>query len=165
MDGRSPRRVFIAGVGLVVIGGLFSLLSTGRSAFPRYMPAIAGIVTCVAAVATKLPGLLLPGALFLGAGVGLLVAREMPQTEAQPIIGTFLLSVGTSLCLIPPVMKVSGWDFVWWPFVSGGTLALHGLSMLLLNGTDVGDALGAAWPAVVAFSVAWIAFVYHRRRL
>ena len=83
MDGRSPRRVFIASVGLVVIGGLFSLLSTGKSVFPRYMPAIAGIVTCVAAVATKLPGLLLPGALFLGAGVELLVAREMPQTEGS----------------------------------------------------------------------------------
>lgn len=165
MDRSSQRRVFIVGVGLVVVGGLFTILSAGGSPFPRFVPAIAGIVICIAAVVAKLPGLLLPGALFVGAGVGLLVAREMPQSEAQPIIGTFLLSIGASLCLIPPLLKVSGWAFVWWPFVSGGALAAHGLSMLLFEGTNVGGALDAAWPAVVALSVAWIVIVYYRRRL
>jgi hypothetical protein len=130
-DARSPPTTLevamtadrVLGLVFVALGAaLFVVLTTGLGG--EVFVALVGLGFLVAYVATRLYGLLIPGGILTGLGVGIVVAAQGGPGEAV------VLGLGTGFLAIAVVDQIvagsrPGW---WWPLIPGGVLTLVGAS-------------------------------------
>lgn len=111
-----PELVFYVGVGL----GL-SLLAWGA--------------------ATRLIGLVIPGALLTGLGPGLYLGWNSLQ-RANPLagVGVVLVCFAMGWGLITVMSRAVNGVFIWWPLIPGGILAMTGWGLYI--GGNPGNAIG-----------------------
>ena len=162
-----PRTVLLTGIALVVGGILLAVVSIkGATTIARFVPLIVGVAVCLSGAVSRVPGLYLPGTLISGAGIGiLLIFQAADSATYQQAVGTMLISLGGSLCLLPVLSKATGWDFVVWPFVPGTVLVLVGIGLVVLPSTSAfGKALRNSWHFISSLAIAYVVIVFLKRR-
>jgi len=122
----------------------------------RWMLPLMGAGFIVWAALARNSGLLVPGGILTGIGVGTVLRGEFGNA-------VFLFSMAGGFLLIPMLhlllfgrRKVSGWS-LWWTVFPAGGLAFAGL--VQLAGPDVRAwfrALGPVWPYVLIAVAVWL---------
>ncbi len=149
MKTRVDRSGWIAGVGLIVIG-LFILAAQFVQAEwlgLLFLPML-GLVFLIWGSIARSVGLLIPGGILSGLGLGVfLIEGAIPGLEDVAMGGVFFLSFALGWGLITLLSAVFTDRVHWWPLIPGGILALVG-GMLLVGGTalEVLDFIGRWWP-------------------
>jgi hypothetical protein len=148
---RVPDRKLIAGVMLIAFG-LVALLATlinsnilGLSILPTL-----GILFIVWALLARLPGLMIPGGILTGLGVGILLSDVAFGSASGDIRGGIIvLGLGVGFLMILPLIWLISPDRHWWALIPGGILALIGIALLVGGGAlNVLNVLGKFWPVV-----------------
>jgi hypothetical protein len=146
-----------SGIALILIGllilaaQLFDLPSMGQ----LFLPAL-GMVFLVWGLLSRSGGLLIPGGVLTGIGVGVYLMDVLPLTDtAQP--GVFMLSFGGGFALISLLSALFTPDKHWWALIPGAIMALIG-GALLIGGTalTVLEIVGTYWPVVLIVLGAYI---------
>lgn len=143
----------VAGVILILIG-LFALASTLMSnlfAGQFFLPLLG---TCFLAwgLITRKTGLLIPGGILLGLGVGAVLIEGPFAEVADPARGgIFLLAFASGWVLISLLtFYTEQGTFVWWPLIPGGVLGLVGAALLAGGAAfRLLELLGQGWPVVL----------------
>jgi hypothetical protein len=133
---------FIAQYGGPLVGG-FALLA-------------AGLVFLIAGCMGRRAGLLIPGGILTGLGVGVaLITGPFAAYSGEATGAVMLLSFAGGWVLITLLSAVFTEKLIWWPLIPGGVLGLVGASLLAgENGIWLLQALGWAWPlALIALGV------------
>ena len=126
----------LAGAVLIVLGlGLFALQLVGPPAEATVLFLVGGLLVA-AYFARRLYGLLIPGCVLLGLGLGRVGDLE-------------LVGLGVGFLAIYLIDSIYGERTHWWPLIPGVALALVGASRLS------GDALGVlavGWPLLLVLA-------------
>ncbi len=139
--------------GVVLVGvGLWMLVSniTGwdlGSAFPLGL----GLLFLVWGSTARKPGLLIPGGILSGIGLGaLLLDGPFRALEGDAEGGVFMLSFALGWALITLTSALFVRKVAWWPLIPGGIMAFIG-ALLLIGGPalEVLAYLGQGWPIVL----------------
>jgi hypothetical protein len=164
---RSPARVAVSGLALILIGiALGALVTAGGSRAAAFVPFICGVAVCSVGAIIRVPGMYLPGVIIAGAGVAVvLVAWGACGAEHRQLVGLFLLCIGGSLCVLPPLSLLTGWRFVLWPLPPALVFLTFGVVLMAASAdTAIGRIAVSGWRFAVAISVAYIVVVMFRAR-
>lgn len=134
----------LPGVLLILLGGL--LLAVTRTGLGgEVVPAAIGVAFLIAWAATRQYGLLVPGGILTGLGIGIL-AQEQSGYDGLVVLG---LGLGFLLILLgdPGAGR-------WWPLIPGGILTVIGFVALADQGGWVGD-VARWWPALLIVAGVW----------
>lgn len=115
---RDPRRV--TGLLLVAGGLLWALVATTDLDGTIVVPGV-GVGFLLAYLATRRYGLLVPGGILTGLGVGLVIAAQDGPGEAV-VLG---LGLGFVSITVLDAMLGEG-EAAWWPLIPGGILTVVG---------------------------------------
>ena len=166
-DERLPDRRLTAGVVLIAFG-LLALLATlinsdilGLSILP-----ILGVSFIVWGLLARLPGVMIPGGILTGLGLGFLLSDLAFSTmPGETRGGIIVLGLGIGFLLIVPLTWLVTPAPHWWALIPGGILATIG--MALLAGGPALSALtviGRFWPLIpIAVGVLLIWQMLRRR--
>ncbi len=152
MEKSIDRNRLSAGIGLIVIGLLVLAAQFIRSDWVGllFLPAL-GLIFLVWGSATRNVGLLIPGGILSGLGLGVFLIEVVhPNLESVDTGGIFLASFGLGWGLITLFSAIFTDRTHWWPLIPGSILGLIG--GLLLTG-DVGlevlEFAGKLWPVAL----------------
>jgi hypothetical protein len=154
----SSDRGFVAGAILVVLGIL--LLGSQWLEFPDgAIVGSIGLVFLVAYALTRRYGLLVPGMLLIGIGVG----TALQDYGYDPQGGAALLGAGVGFIAIYVVDLFVRGPAHWWPTIPGTILAIIG-GTLMAQGTAAAAQVAQLWPlALVAAGVVMLVGVWTTR--
>ena len=142
-----PRRgdgSWVGGVILIAIGLAFlvgQLIPNGG----RYVVVIVGGAFLMSALATREYGLLVPGGIVTGVGIGILLEASEAGRGSS---GLFLLSLGLgfiSIWVVGSLLRMP--ENHPWPFIPG--LILASLGAVAFAGTRYADAARIGWPVIL----------------
>jgi hypothetical protein len=154
-----------AGIILVTIGlGLliFNTLNVGM-----YFPLALGLVFLVAGIATRSAGLLIPGGIIGGVGLGAIstVSGWFFPTNSVESGGVFLLFFSLGWFLITLLSKFFTTETQTWALIPGGIMAaIGGLVLMGERGTNILMVVGQYWPVVLVIIGASILIRWWRER-
>jgi hypothetical protein len=134
------RRQIIPGLILIVLGIVF-LLSQYFEFGPGLFLALFGLVFLIAYAFTRSYGLLIPGCILAGLGIGLAFERTVMRPDVTVSIG-----LGLGFVAIFVVQLVVARASHWWPLVPGGILVLVGLGETVPQAQAV---LEKGWPVAL----------------
>jgi len=158
------RQRVIAGAVLIGIGllGLATQVVQSDVLGLLFLPGL-GLIFLIWGIATRNAGLLIPGGILSGIGLGaLLVARVVPDSSAPASGGVFLLAFAAGWGLITLLSALFTSQTQWWALIPGGILALIGGALLMGGvGLDLLKLAGQAWPLIL---IAIGLFVLLRRK-
>jgi hypothetical protein len=145
---RSGR--FVGGL-ILIMAGLLSLVGQipGVDVGNLFLPAL-GAIFLVAGLIAKKIGLLIPGGILAGIGVGAsLIEGPFHYIEDPARGGIFLITFGAGWALITLTSFLIG-SRVLWPLIPGAILALVGLATLSGDpGLQVLKLAGYGWPVLL----------------
>ena len=119
---RDPRR--LTGLLLIAGGLLWTLVATTELDATVLVPGL-GVAFIAAYLATRHYGLLIPGGILSGLGIGLVIAGQGGPEEAV------VLGLGLGFVAIWAIDGLLGdGDAAWWPLVPGGILTVVGASQI-----------------------------------
>jgi hypothetical protein len=129
---REQKIVIAIGASLIALGLIFLVLQlVGIEAAGTWVPIVAGVISLVLAVATRLPGFSILGCLLTFGGAGLLwwVYGGDKATDgiAEPV---FLLFVSAGLCVVPILTRILDGKPMLWPLLPGGAGVAVGIILL-----------------------------------
>lgn len=146
-----PDRRMIAGVVLIVFGLLALLVTfTNSSILGMSILPTLGILFIVWGLVARLPGLMIPGGILTGLGLGVLLSEWAFSSAAGDTRGGIIvLGLGIGFLMILPLIWFISPVRHWWALIPGSILTLIGIA-LLIGGTalDVLKVLGQLWPLV-----------------
>ena len=142
----------VAGSILIIIG----LLSIIGLLFPQFnlgtafMP-ILGILFLAWGLIVRKAGLLIPGGIILGIGVGaMLVEGPLAATSDETMGGIVLLSFAAGWALITLLTALFVRPTMWWPLIPGGVMAAIGAMLVLGDFSEpLLQVLNYIWPVVL----------------
>jgi hypothetical protein len=139
-----------AGIILIVIG--LGLLASRFLSLDNLFPLGLGMIFILAGVLKRSAGLLIPGGIISGVGLGIVVT----QNGLLAGMGVFDSGALMLLCMavgwfsIIVLSKLFTDETQIWPVFPGGAMAVIGSLMLMgANGLEVLKFLGSYWPAVL----------------
>jgi hypothetical protein len=138
------RRRRIAGLVLLIIGGLTLLDRSWSIDLGESAPLVLGLIFLVWALGARKCGLLIPGGILTGIGAGLLL-RDVYGGNS-----TFLFCFAGGWVLITLLSLIAFRRWVWWPLIPAGAMAFSGLTQLA--GPEFHHWLRAAryyWPVLL----------------
>jgi hypothetical protein len=150
------RRQIIPGLILIVLGIVF-LLTQYFEFGPGLFLILLGLIFLIPYIFTRSYGLLIPGCILAGIGVGLAFERALSRPDVTVSVG-----LGLAFLAIFLVQLIVAGSSHWWPLVPGGILLLAGFAELEPQGQVL---LEKAWPlALIAIGLAILAgpFVWSR---
>jgi hypothetical protein len=113
-------------IGALLIGlGIFLLVVTQTGVGGEAVPLAIGVAFLIAYATTRTYGLLVPGGILCGLGVGIVVATG-GGPDSAPVLGLDLGFI--SIYLISLLTRDAARH--WWPLIPGGVLTLAGLSAM-----------------------------------
>ncbi len=146
------RRQIIPGLILIVLGIVF-LLTQYFEFGPGLFLILLGLIFLIPYAFTRNYGLLIPGCILTGIGVGLVFERALSRPDVTVSFG-----LGLAFIAIFLVQFILAGSSHWWPLVPGGILVLVGFAELVPQGQAL---LEKAWPlALIAFGLAVLAGPY-----
>lgn len=152
----SRRNRMIGGIALILVGVLALVGQLAdRIGFGMYLPLALGIVFLIWGSVTRTFGLVIPGGILGGIGLGVISVEGLFATmndEAKG--GIFLLCFAAGWALISLLSLVTSARWQWWPLIPGGILATIG--GLLLAGPSGIQYLGVVWPIVIILVGLWL---------
>ncbi|MDE3088906.1 MAG: hypothetical protein KGJ80_05935 [Chloroflexota bacterium] len=134
------RGQVIPGLILIVLGIVFLLMQYFEFG-PGLFLTLLGLVFLLPYVFTRSYGLLIPGCILVGLGVGLAFERVAARPDVSVSIG-----LGLAFCAIYLVQWIATGASHWWPLVPGGILILVGLAEIVPQGQAV---LEKGWPLIL----------------
>jgi hypothetical protein len=162
--GRAPDGRIIAGVVLIVFG-LLALLATftTSSIFGLSILPTLGMLFIVWGLVARLPGVVIPGGILTGLGLGTLVAQIAFSTASgQAQGGIIVLGLGLGFLAIMPLILIVSPERHWWALIPGGILTFVGIALIIGGAAlDVLAVLGRLWPIapiVVGIILIWQIF-------
>ncbi len=142
----------IAGIALILIGALALLAQVTQSAqLALLAPAILGAIFLTWGLITRTFGLLIPGGVLLGIGLGAyLITGSYSYLEGDAQGGLFMLAFAAGWFLISLLSPLTTDRFQWWPLIPGAIIGAVGLA--LLGGGPAMQLLqiiGYSWPLIL----------------
>jgi hypothetical protein len=157
---------FAIGTILVLLGLVMLIESiTSWSVLGLLILPTLGLAFTIWGCASRRAGLIIPGGILLGLGVGaLLMDRGFAQASgaAQGAVVTLCLALG--FAVITPLTWAFTRHMHWWPLIPGGVLAIAGIS--LIGGEWGAQALvwlGRLWPIVLILAGAILLWQVMRK--
>jgi len=96
-----------------------------------------GVCLLIAGVYWKLMGLIIPGALLLGTAPGLYFAWEDSNaSNALEQTGILLVGIAFGWGLITIASRTLTKQFVWWPLIPGGIIAVVGWGLFIAGNPE-----------------------------
>ena len=145
---RSGR--FVGGLILIMVGVLSLVGQIPGVQTDKFFLPVLGAIFLAAGLVTKKIGLLIPGGILMGIGVGAaLIEGPFTYIEDPARGGIFLLAFGAGWAVISLTGLLIGCR-VFWPLIPGSILALVGLA--ILSGDPGMQALklaGYGWPIIL----------------
>jgi hypothetical protein len=147
---QNQRNAFIAGVFLILLGGLFTIGQITDFAFLGWMVLpLLSLIFIVWGVLTRQIGFLIPGGILAGIGLGTAV---MPLSNTLNVDegGLFLLSFAAGWALITLLSAIFTDETHWWPLIPGGIMAVIGVAVIT-NGAllNLLGLLAQGWPLIL----------------
>ena len=141
---------------LLIILGIFFLLAQYVEFGPGLFVLLLGTAFLFAYAFTRAYGLLIPGCILAGIGVGLLFERTMNSSV------TISLGLGLGFIAIFVVQKILGGASHWWPLIPGGVLVLVGIAEAVPQGQML---IEKGWPVIlILIGLAMLAGLYRQPR-
>jgi hypothetical protein len=134
------RRQIIPGLILIVLGTVF-LLTQYFEFGPGLFLALFGLVFLIAYAFTRSYGLLIPGCILAGIGIGLAFERAVMRPDVTVSIG-----LGLGFIAIFVVQLIVAGASHWWPLIPGGILLLVGIAETV---PQVQAMLEKGWPVIL----------------
>jgi hypothetical protein len=134
------RARLIPGLILIILGVAF-LLAQYFEFGPGLFLTLLGLIFLILYAFTLSYGVLIPGCILAGIGVGLMFQRAV----AYPNI-TVSLGLGVGFIAIFVIQLIVARASHWWPLVPGGTLVLVGIAETVPQGQEL---LGKGWPVIL----------------
>lgn len=120
------------GLAMVSVALTFIFTSMWLTDFALYAVTGIGLSLLAWGVASRLFGLIIPGCLLLGIGPGIYLAwGQVGETSSLARIGIMLVSFAIGWFLIILFSRVLTTQFVWWPLIPGGILAMVGWGLYI----------------------------------
>jgi hypothetical protein len=144
------RNHVVGGIALIVLG-LIALLAQfsdfGETLGLLIVPAL-GAIFLLWGILTRQSGLLIPGGILSGIGIGiLLIAGPFDSVTGDTSGGIFMLSFAFGWFLIPVLSTIFTRDNHWWALIPGGIMALIGGGLLFGGAAlTVLEYVGEFWP-------------------
>ncbi len=129
----------IPGLILISLGILFLIAQYFEA--PGLILLFFGLVFLIPYVLTRSYGLLIPGCILAGLGVGILFERALGRGDI-----TILLGLGLGFIAIFVVQLIVAGRSHWWPLVPGGLLVLFGLAEAVPQGQVL---IEKGWPLLL----------------
>ncbi len=141
---RTVTGVALVGIGLLALGG--HLLPPGAAGV-LFLPAL-GLIFLAWGMITRTIGLLIPGGILSGIGLGaFLIEQPLAHLDGEARGGVFLLAFAAGWGLIALLATLVDGRRHWWPLIPGGIMAVIGLAVIAGGAAvRVLDAVGGAWP-------------------
>lgn len=148
----STRNRVAAGVALIAIGLLLVAVQSLKIDLPGWL-LLGGLSVIFLAwgVVTRTFGLVIPGSVLAGVGLGILLA-DLPAagTGDETLGGLFLLGFSLGWALMALLSPLTTERFQWWPLIPGGIIAAVGAFLLLGGfGLQLLTVIGVAWPLIL----------------
>lgn len=146
------RNRAIAGVALILIGALVLFAQVGQSEqLALLIPAALGVIFLAWGLITRTFGLVIPGSILLGVGLGTyLITGPYSTVEGEAQGGLFMVAFAAGwllMCLLSP-LTTSG--FQWWPLIPGAIIGAIGAALLSGGfGMQILQIIGYGWPLVL----------------
>lgn len=146
----------VTGIILILLGVLF-LFARWTGIGGEGIVAVIGVAFLAAYAVTGQYGLLVPGGIMTGLGIGIIYETRL-DAQGAPV----LLGLGLGFISIYIIGRLRGrLTGDWWPLIPGGVLAAIGL-VLAGGQTGVMGAIGRWWPA--ALILLGLYLIYRQRR-
>jgi hypothetical protein len=135
-----PWWAVVTGAVIASIGLVFLLTPMRVTDFALYVGCALGLAMLAWGVSRRLFGLIIPGCLLLGIGIGVYAAWSgVAESSTLARIGMMLVVFAMGWGLIVVFSRVINPNFVWWPLIPGGVLAMVGWGLYI--GGNPGNAL------------------------
>jgi len=135
----NPRQI-IPGLILIALGIAFLLMQYFEFG-PGLFLTLLGLVFLIPYAFTRSYGLLIPGGILAGIGIGLVFERVLARPDV-----TVSMGLGLGFIAIFVVQRVVAGASHWWPLVPGGILLLVGLAETMPQAQQV---LERGWPVIL----------------
>ncbi|MGZ3599217.1 MAG: hypothetical protein ACXWQ5_05835 [Ktedonobacterales bacterium] len=168
-DMRPPSKTMnpaIVGAILVIIGLIALAANVWHTDILGLLvlPAL-GIVFLVGAFVGRISGLVIPGSILTGLGLGTLAQQTLfASASGDTRGGIVVLGLALGFLAIMPLMQLMERRVYWWPAIPGGILLLVGIGLLAgPAGASFLQALGTLWPLALIAVGAYLLFRVYRR--
>lgn len=164
-ESKDLKNSVVAGILLIVIGAgllLFQFFD-GSALFVLFL----GACFLVSGMITRKGGLIIPGGILGGVGLGILAIENNPfgALNEPTAGGVFLVAFSLGWFAIPLLTRLFTGSTEWWALIPGGILALiGGLILAGETGLQILEVLGTYWPVVLVIIGAGILIQYFRRK-
>ena len=160
----NEANMLAAGIALIALG-LVALIPQFSELVDLGMliPLALGAIFLVWGLATRSFGLLIPGGILAGIGIGtLIIASPVSELAEMQAGGVFMLAFGAGWVLITLLSPLTEDGFQWWPLIPGGVIGAVGALLLAGDtGLQILKIAGMAWPL---FLIAGGAYLIWKRR-
>ena len=156
---RSTCKPMTGGIILIAIGAIALLgqLDLFANVGGLIVPAL-GLIFLASGLLTRTFGLVIPGGILGGIGLGIALTEGPLAGLGEPAQGgVFTLAFAAGWLLIALLSRFTTSAFQWWPLIPAGILALvGGLLVAGEAGLQILKAIGYAWPVALIVVGAWI---------
>ena len=160
----SDKGALTAGVMLIVIG--LGLLAFRWLSLDAFFPLALGLGFITAGIITRQAGLIIPGGIIGGAGLGIVAMENnlFAQTGSPAGGGVFLVAMSLGWFLIIPLSKLFTDETQIWPiFPAGAMLLIGSLVMMGESGLRILEVLGNYWPLILVAIGAYLLIQFARQ--
>lgn len=145
--------------GAVIIGlGVFFLLGQFVPDIGRSIPLLIGLIFLAAFVVRREYGLLIPGCIIAGVGVGVLLAEAVDDQWSGAVVLLSIAGGFVAIWLVSMLLRLGDREWptgpsreaaraLWWPLIPGGIMALVALVVLAEEGFE--SDLLRWWPLII----------------
>ena len=151
---KGQRTQLIWGVLLIVFGLLAfagQFIDFDGGSFGIFIPLALGIIFLIWGIISREGGLLIPGGILFGVGLGIvMIAGPWGFVSDEMSGGVFMLCFALGWALITVLTAVFTDETHWWPLIPGGIMAIIG-GGILFGGVfwSLLTFIGKAWPLVL----------------
>lgn len=152
IEGEGDQSGRLVGAAILIGLGLLFLLMNFAPSLDLGQLVLIGLggVFLVAAFLTRSPGLVIPGCILSGIGVGVWLIGSGPAWEGLDNGAVILICMGVGFAAIMPLTRLVGGQPHWWPLIPGGILGGIGLLMTFGEaGLSLLEQIGRFWPVVL----------------
>lgn len=159
------RNQWVGGAILITIGLFLLAAQIFHGDWEAAIPLGLGLIFLLWGSLVRKVGLLIPGGILSGIGVGALLIEGPFSTWAEETSGgLFLLCFAGGWALITVTSALFTHKTAWWALIPGGILALVGAA-LLIGGPALQalELLGQGWPVILILVGLYLVIVRGRR--
>lgn len=147
----NKNKSVFSGLGLIVLGAVF-MVSQFVEIDGRFFLPLLGLGFIGWSVLSRTQGLLIPGGILSGIGLGVVLAESAWAVRLEGDLegSLFLLGFAAGWVSIVVLTKLFFNEFQWWPLIPGGIMALIGVG-ILTDGVllETVGSIGKMWPLIL----------------